>query len=161
MKKFLVIAGITVAVAALAFVAVGSAVAADDGPPQRPFGGFGPGGSRPGGCGMWGGGGNWEVFDTIADEFGMTPTELFEALHDGGTIEELAEAEGVDLEDLHETLADLHQERARERIQEAVESGDISQDQADWMLEGMENGYGPMGRGFGHGGRGMRIHADQ
>jgi hypothetical protein len=149
MKKFLLIAGITVAVAAIAFVAVGSAVAADDDPPKPPLGGL-----RGGGCGLFGAGGNWDVFDTVADAFGMTPTELFEALHGGSTIEELAEAEGVDLEGLQETLADLHKERARERIQEAVENGDISQEQADWMLEGMENGYGPMGRGFGrHGGR--------
>lgn len=152
MKKILVIAGITVAVAAIAFVAVGSTVAADDNPPLPPVGGFGPGG-----CGMWGGGGNWDAFDTIADEFGMTPTELFEALHDGSTIEELAEAEGVDLDDLQATLGDLHQERARERIQEAVENGDITQEQADWMLEGMENGYGRMGRGIDPHGGGMRF----
>ena len=152
MKKYLVIAGITVAVAALAFVAVGSAVAADDDPPAPPFGGFGPGG-----CGMLGGAGNWDVFDTIADEFGMAPTELFEALHSGSTIEELAEAEGVDLEGLQETLADLHQERARDRIQAAVENGDITQEQADWMLEGMQNGYGRMGRGVSPHGGGMRF----
>lgn len=152
MKKYLMIAGITVAVAAIAFAAVGSAVAADDDPPARPFGGFGSGGSVPGSCGMWGGGGNWDVFDAIAAEFGMSPTELFEALHSGSTIEELAEVEGVDLEVLQTTLADLHQERARERIQEAVENGDITQGQAEWMLEGMENGYGPMGRGFGRNG---------
>jgi hypothetical protein len=149
MKKHLVIAGVIVAVAAIAFVAVGSAIAADDDPPAPPFGGFGPGG-----CGMWGGGGNWDIFDTIADALDMTPTELFEALHAGSTIEELAEAEGVDLENLQDTLADLHQDHARERIEEAVANGDISQEQANWMLEGMENGYGPMGRGVGsHGGR--------
>ncbi|MGD2162595.1 MAG: hypothetical protein PVG04_05850 [Anaerolineales bacterium] len=149
MKKFLVIAGITVAVAAIAFVAVGSAVAADESPPRPPLGGFGPGG-----CGIWGGGGNWDVFDTIAEEFGMTPTELFETLHDGSTIEELAEAQGVDLEELQDTLSDLHTERARERIDQAVANGDISQGQADWMLEGMENDYHPMGPGAGrHGGR--------
>jgi hypothetical protein len=150
MKKYLVVAGITVAVAAIAFVAVGSAAAADDNPPAPPFGGFGPGG-----CGMWGGGGNWDVFDTIADEFGMTPTELFEALHDGSTVDELAEAQGVDLDELQATLADLHQERARDRIQDAVENGDITQEQADWMLQGLNNGYGPMGRGQGH--RGGRM----
>ncbi|MDF1500956.1 MAG: hypothetical protein P1P76_10845 [Anaerolineales bacterium] len=149
MKKYLTIAGIPVAVAAIALVAVGTAVAADDDPP-RPF----PGAFGPGGCGVWGGGGNWDAFDTIADTFGMTPTELFEALHDGSTIEELAEAEDVDLEELQETLADLHKERARERIAEAVANGDLSQEQADWMLEGIEQGYGLAGRGFGrHGGR--------
>ncbi len=149
MKKYLTIAVITVAIAAVAFVAVGTAVAADDDPP-RPF----PGAVGPGACGMWGGAGNWYVFDTLADEFGMTPTELFEALHDGSTIEELAEAEGVDLEELQDMLADLHQERARERIEDAVANGDLTQEQADWMLEGMDQGYGPMGRGFGsRGGR--------
>jgi hypothetical protein len=152
MKKYLAVAGVMVAVAAIALFAVGSAVAADDDPPSPPFAGFGPGG-----CGMWGGGGNWDVFDTIADAFGMTPTELFEALHDGSTIEDLAEAKGVDLDELQGTLASLRQDREREKIQEAVENGEITQEQADWMLEGLENGYGPMGRGIDHHGGGMRF----
>lgn len=152
MKKVLVITGTVVAVAAFAFVAVGNAVAADEDPPAPPFGGF-----SSGGCGLWGGGGNWDVFDTIADALGLTPTELFESLHDGGTIEELAEEAGIDLEALQDTLAELQRERMRERIEAAVENGDLSQDHADWMLEGFEEGYGPMGRGAGHHGGGMRF----
>lgn len=155
MKKFLLITGISVAVAAIALVSVGTAVAADDDPPKPPFGGFGTGPR-----GMWGGGGNWDVFDTTADVLGMTPSELFEALHDGRTIEEIADAQGIDLEDLQEELASLHQEAARERIQQAVESGDLSQERADWMLEGIENGYGTKGRGFGCQGR-MRFRPAQ
>jgi hypothetical protein len=148
MKKFLTTTGVIVAVAAIALVAVGTAIAADDDPPKPPFGDFGVG-MR----GLWGHAGNWDVFDTVADELGLTPTELFEALHGGSTIEEVAEAQGVDLEELKETLATMHQEAARERIQQAVEDGDISQDQADWMLEGMEKGFAPMGRGIGRPGR--------
>jgi hypothetical protein len=65
----------------------------------------------------------------------------------------LAEVEGVDLDELQDTLAVLQQDRARERIDEAVANGDITREQAEWMLEGMEKGYRPMGRGFGrHGG---------
>lgn len=144
MKKLYAVIGVTVMVAALAFIAVSSAAAADDDPPVPPFGGFG---GAP--FGMWGGGGNWEVFDAAAEALGMTPTELFEALHSGSTLAEVAEAQGLELEDLQEELASVHQEAARQRIQQAVENGDLSREQADWMLEGMDSGFAPFGRGPG------------
>ena len=35
--------------------------------------------------------------------------------------------------------------------EQAVEDGRLSQEQADWLLKGLEQGLFPMGRGFGHG----------
>jgi len=44
----------------------------------------------------------------------------------------------------------------KDAIQQAVEDGRMTQEQADWLLEGLEKGYFPMGRGFGRGfGRGL------
>jgi hypothetical protein len=49
----------------------------------------------------------------------------------------------------------------RDAIEQALEDGNITQEQADWLLEGLEQGFFPMGRGFGFGhgmgggGRGM------
>jgi hypothetical protein len=42
-------------------------------------------------------------------------------------------------------------EATREAIQQAVEDGTLSQEQADWMLEGLDQGFFPGGRDFGHG----------
>jgi len=44
--------------------------------------------------------GSWDLFDTIADLFGLDPTELFEKLHEGQTIEEIAEELGVDTQEI-------------------------------------------------------------
>jgi hypothetical protein len=43
----------------------------------------------------------------------------------------------------------------RDAIAQAVEDGKMSQEQADWLLEGLDKGFLPRGRGFGHG-PGMR-----
>jgi hypothetical protein len=47
-------------------------------------------------------------------------------------------------------------EAMRQAIEQAVEDGAMSREQADWMLEGLEKGFTPGGRGFGpgFGGRG-------
>ena len=134
-----------------------SAVFADEPTPESeaPFGWRG-GGRR---CGMFGGfGGQWTTFDTIADALGLTPVELFTELHGGKTLEEVAEEQGVEMEVLQETIQAAREDAMRQRIEQAVEDGTMSQEQADWMLQGLEQGYGPMGRGFGHG-RGGRLSA--
>lgn len=104
------------------------------------------------GWGMFGwGGGSWTIFDTIAEALGLTPDELFTESHDEGkTVVEIAEERGVDLSAVKDTLDARRDEARREAIQQAVEDGRITQEQADWMLEGIEQGYG-----LGYGGRGM------
>jgi hypothetical protein len=39
----------------------------------------------------------------------------------------------------------------KDAITQAVKDGRITQAQADWLLQGLEKGYLPAGRGFGHG----------
>jgi hypothetical protein len=105
--------------------------------------GFGPGGQRT-------------MFDTAAEALGLTPEELFSELHAGKTLEEVAEDRGVEVEELQEALKAIRDEAVQDEIAQAVAGGEITQDEADWRLEGLERGY-MSGRGFGHGfERGMR-----
>lgn len=73
----------------------------------------------------------------VAEALGMSVEELDEAVTGGTPIHELAEAAGVDL---HAVMSGL----MAERIQAAVEAGDLTQEQADAMLERMESHPGPM-----------------
>jgi hypothetical protein len=134
-------------------------------------------------CGGWGGGFGMGGFgyrgtmpSLLAEELGMTLDELSAALAEGKTVAEIATEQGVLLEDL---VAALIAGRA-EALSQAVADGDLTQEQADWMLEEMsehltwrlENvGFGGYGGGCGmrgggrdqqgggrgyRGGRGMR-----
>ena len=71
----------------------------------------------------------------------------------GKTLDEIAEAQGVEMEAVHEALKAARGEAMRQAIEQAVEDGKMSQEQADWMLQGLEKGWGGgrgFGRGFGH-----------
>jgi len=116
-------------VGALTAVMVGSALAQEPDPPGKPFGGFGRGG-----FGHFGGD-RWTMFDTMAEALGLTPEGLFAELHAGKSLAEVAEAQGVDME----TLQDAMQVDRIEAIQQAVEDGTLTQEQADRMLERLEN----------------------
>ena len=115
-----------------------------------------------GGFGM-GGFGYYGTMPTIlAEELGMTLDELSAALAEGKTVAEVAAEQGVSLDDL---VATLVTQRA-EVLSQAVAEGDLTQEQADGMLEEMtehltwrlENvglgGPGGYGGGCGMGSRG-------
>ena len=109
----------------------------------------------------------WSRYDAVAEALGLTPTELFSELHDGKSVAEVAEDQGVDPEEIQDALEEARAEMMEEGIRQAAENGRISDEQADWMLEGLENGFLPRGRafgresgsGFGHpfGGHGRRM----
>ncbi len=84
----------------------------------------------------------------LAEVFGMTADEITAYLEAGGTIQELAEEQGVDLEALRAERQAERQQRAIDRINQAVEDGEITQAQADEIIERIENG-----EGFGRGNR--------
>ncbi len=158
-KRFVILAGAALAVVLLGATLAAPAFAQEETPPT-PEGHFGCGGR---GFGLMGG--SWTMFDTVADALGLTPEELFAQLHAGETLEEIAEAQGVELEEVYDAIDAARAEAMREAIQQAVEDGRTTQEQADWLLEGLEQGFFPMmGRSFGsdHGmrgggfGRGMR-----
>ncbi len=187
MKKVLIIAVTIVAVIALGNVLLASAQGGIR--PNQPnatcpvsgytcsFSGTTPYG-RPGGMrGMMGGGiytdtmpmygymmgangVHQQVWTAVATKLGLTYEQLTQAVQNGQTIAQLAEAKGVSLNDLKEAargaittlLADL------------VKQGVMTQTQADWMADHLDDmpmfnfdrGFGPgMMQGQGMMGRGM------
>ncbi len=155
-KRFMILAGVALAVVLLGVtVAVPAFAQEPTPPPEAPFGCQGRG------FGVWGG--SWTMFDAAAEALGLTPEEFFAELHAGKTLAEIAEEQGVEVEAVHDAINAVRVEAVREAIEQAVEDGRITQEQADWLLEGLEQGFLPMGRssGFGGGmkggfGRGMK-----
>jgi len=142
-KRLAVLSGLTLIVVLVASL-VGTTLVFADEPtptPEAPFG------CRGMGLGLWGR--SWTMFDTAAEALGLTPEEFFAELHSGKTLAEIAEEQGVELEAVQEAVNAIRVEAMTEAIQQAVEEGRISQEQADWLLEGLEQGFFPMGRGFG------------
>jgi len=128
--------------------------AGDTATPQAPCDMLGRLGGRFGEFGGFGfGKGGWTIYDKIAETLNLTPAELFEQLHSGKTLAEIAEAQGVDLADIQNEVKTAQIEAQRAAIEQAVTDGKITRKQADWMLQGLENGWGFGGR-MGRGGRG-------
>ena len=124
-------------------------VLADDNNPPLPFGERGPGG--PGGP-HGGRGLDGAALEAVAEVLGMSTDDLSAALQEGKTLQELADEAGVDIQKIHDALSAVREESMREHIAQAVEDGTMTQDKADWLLEGLDKGFldGP-GFGFGHG----------
>jgi hypothetical protein len=136
-------------VALLAVGAYGATtVYADDSTPPQPSGERGPG--RPGGPH----GGHFldgAALDAVAKVLDMSSDDLSAALEDGKTLQELAEAAGVDMQDVKDAMNAVRAESMRERIAQAVEDGTLTQEKADWLLEGLDKGFLDGGPGFGFG----------
>jgi hypothetical protein len=154
-KSWILVSGGTLIALLLASAIGVTAVFAQEPEPgvEPPAGEMGPGRGPGGFVGRLVDGG-WETFDLVAETLGLTPVEFFTELHDGKRVEEIAEEQGVEMEELIEVVQNARQEAMRARIEQAVENGNMSQEQADWLLEGLDKGYGPMGRGGRPGGRG-------
>ena len=88
--------------------------------------------------------------EALADLLGLTFDDLREKIHDGSNLDDLAETAGVDLDAFWQEMHETREEDHKERLQEALQNGDITQEQYNWMMEGFENGY--MGGGMGPGG---------
>ena len=153
MKKTILI--ISIVVVALAVLGVGVAFAQGQ---QPPFQGRG---------GMMGGMHDY-VEQALAAKLGLTEEQVEEQFAAGKTMYQIALDNGIKQEDLAAFMSDVH----KEAFANAVNAGVVTQAQADWMLQRMQNrGYGngtgncPMhngqggngyGRGMmGNGGRGM------
>jgi len=148
-KKFGWVLGVlVVALLAVGVFGITTAYADEGDPPTLPFGERGPrGGHRLDGAAL----------EAVANVLDMSPDELSAALEDGKTLPELAEAAGVDMQEINDALQALREESMREHIAQAVEDGTMTQDKADWLREGLDKGFldGP---GFGFGRGGGRFH---
>ncbi len=159
LKKWGVVAGMAATAAAVLFAGgiIGGVVSdvapalAQDEPVEGPPYGMQPGpGMRHGGFG-WDSG-SWAMFDVVAEALGLTPQEFFAESHDAGKdVTEIAEERGVDIQAVYDAMQAAQDEAMREGIQQAVEDGSMSQEQANWLLQGLDQGFFPGGRGFAHG----------
>jgi hypothetical protein len=149
MKKKFLVWGAAWLAALILVGAVGAGIAyADDATPPAPVAGIPGDGRGPhGGRGM----GQAEL-EAAAKVLGMTPDELSTALRNGQTLADLATTAGVDVQDVQAAIQAVRATEMRTRIEQAVSDGTMTQDKADWLLEGLDKGYldGP-GFGFGFG----------
>ena len=150
-RKWLIFAGLGLVATLLILAVAIPALAQDPTPtPKTPK----IGGVWGRGFGMCGG--SWESYDAIAKALGLTPEQLFSELHAGKTLDEIAEEKGVDLQKVQDAAKAAQVEAMKASIQQAVKDGKLTQEQADWLLKGLELGFMPMGRGLGRGfGRGF------
>ncbi len=152
-KKLILIGGLVAAFVAVVTVAViGATNVYAQGPtPTQPSPqgqGRGPGDGRHGPMGG-------PAFEAAAQALGMTTDELTAALKDGKTLEQVAQDKGVDFVTVQAAMQKARDTEMRQWIQQALTDGKITQDHADWLLEGLDKGYlnGPGGFGFGFGDR--------
>ena len=142
-KKFIWLAG-ALAIVLLAVGAYGTTtVLADSNNPPHPFGQRGPGGHGVRSL-------DDASLTAVAGVLTMSTDDLSAALQNGQTLQELADAAGVDIQAVKDALSSVRQTELRDRINQAVTDGTMTQDKADWLLEGLDKGYLD-GRGFGFG----------
>jgi hypothetical protein len=163
-KKWAVVAGMAVTAAAVLLAGgIASGVLSDVAPalaqeepvedlPSAPW--PGPRMGR-GGCDWVGG--SWTMFDAAAEALGLTPDEFFAESHAGKSLAEIAEQQGVDMQTVYDAMQATQAEAMRAAIAQAVEDGSLTQEHANWLLQGLDQGFFPGGRGFGPGTEGMSI----
>jgi hypothetical protein len=143
-KKSILIGGLLVALLVIGVIGATSVYA--QAPTNTPLHEGGPGGGRGRGLGQ-------PELEAAAKVLGMTTDELSTALQSGKTLEQLAQDANVDVQDVQDAIQAAHTTEMRSRIQQAVTDGTITQENADWLLEGLDKGFisGPGAFGFGHG----------
>lgn len=155
-KMSIVIAGLLVAL--LVVGVIGATGAFAQGTTTTPVPGTGLGDKHgPGdGHGPWLGDVELEA---AAKVLNMTTDELSTALQGGKTLEQIATDAGVDIADVQAAIQAAHATEMRDRIQQALDDGTITQENADWLLEGLDKGFigvpGAFGFGGHHGGPGF------
>lgn len=165
MKKWIVISLLSIAVLGVAAFAWSGTVFArtlynNDGPYGRGMmgdydyghgmmGGYGYGMMGGFGYGMMGYGYGFSMheymIEELADALGFTTDEINERIQAGETPWQIALEEGLTEEQIQELMEDAHDQA----LQAAVEDGEITQEQADWMDEHMEDMWSGDYRGFG------------
>lgn len=134
-KRFIWVIGALVIALLAAGVFGADAAFADDRDRPRQIAGHAPCGPR-GGHGLDGAG-----LEAAAGALGMSTEDLAAVLEAGTTLPELAQEAGVAVEQVFEAMGAARAESVRERIEQGLEDGSLTQDQADWLLEGLEKGY--------------------
>ena len=149
LKKYAGLAVLLAIVAALGISSIASAQGATPVAPTSPMAhgwGFGRGIN------------NQVALDAAAKALGMTSDELSAQLWGGKTLAQIADEKGVDILTVQKAVQAALQDATKTAIQDAVKAGTLTQDKADWLLQGLDKGYWGaeqgLGFGFGFGGRG-------
>jgi len=169
MNKWFKTLGVIAVVAIVGVLGVTAIVSAQGPETGVPFGGWhrgGPGFAPMGGI-LHSEEMEEEMHAAIADTLGLSVEEFDAARAEGQTLWQIAEAQGVDVTDVWAAMDEVR----AQAIQQALDEGLITQEQADWMSQyggpgkgfGLRGGFGPCTgdgtmtgpRGFS-GGRGMR-----
>jgi hypothetical protein len=87
-------------------------------------------------------GGPDELTTAAAKALGISRDELFKRLRDGKTLSEIAKAEGKSLDDVEAAV----KEAARKQLDEAVDAGKLTREQADEIASRMTQKLGDFGR---------------
>lgn len=90
--------------------------------------------------------------DAAAKTLGMTSADLSAELKSGKTLSAIATEKGVDLQTVLTAIQVARKANFAIQINQAITAGKMTQDKANWLLEGLSKGYlnGP-GFGFGVG----------
>ncbi len=80
-------------------------------------------------------------FEAAANVLGMSSEDLRIQLWGGRTLADVADQAGVDLKDVYTAVRQACEQPIRDAIARAVENKRISQEEADWLLEGLDKGY--------------------
>ncbi len=91
-----------------------------------------------------------EALDAAAGALGISAEDLAAKLKDGMTLAEIAEEAGVEPQTVKDAIEAARAEALRAEIEDALSDGTITQEHADWLLEGLDKGF-LNGRGFGFG----------
>jgi hypothetical protein len=142
-KWSILIGGLLIALVVVGVLGATNAYAQSS--PSDLFHGRGPGGGRGPHLGPAG-------LEAAAEVLNVTTEELTTALQSGKTLETIAEEAGVDFADVQSAIQAAHATEMRERIQQALEEGTITQENADWLLEGLDKGFIGVPGGFVLGG---------
>jgi hypothetical protein len=156
MKKLLISVGLVglVVVSVFAIATTSTALAQGQTPPAAtPNAPTAPKGEPGWGRGHGGFGfersfGGQAGLDAAAKALGMTTDELSAELWGGRTLADLADKAGVKLADVQKAVQDANLAAMKDSINQAVTDGKITQDQADWLIQGLDKGYWG-GKGFG------------
>jgi polyhydroxyalkanoate synthesis regulator phasin len=92
---------------------------------------FGPGRGGPGALG----GLRQGLLDDVADALGTTPAKLFSELRAGKSLADVAKANGKSVDDVRSAV----KAAVKTRLDKAVADGDLTQKQADAMLERVDD----------------------
>ncbi len=94
-----------------------------------------------------------------AEVLNMTTDELTSELQAGKHIAELAEEAGVEEQDVWDAINAVRVVEIRAEIAQAVEDGTMTQEKADWLLEGLDKGFLADEHGLAHLGHfGPKMH---